>query len=751
MALSNTRSTASSRIFGHTATPAVECPGGEQHLRITSQNSCETQGTVLSAEDGTALEDYFWDNVRIKEVKYTIDGEIVKAVPTHRQVLAYNFTKKPKYDESPFVIDVAVKDAGGFEVVCQRSVFIRDEAPPVWQQPPPNHAGDALGVHKAHTLDFDENCSFTAEWLFDWYETTHAWHPLVTDNCLAVDGPQAVNTYREVFAVNIDTGDLGALLYSDNPGQQMENVVDTFVGEQMVMLSYTAEDSSGTMMNPSDVHTVKIHLADKIPPGLNDVQCPAKHRVTIAHNATTATVQWQLPRVLADNCPAKGQNGEYPHAVNVSRSSTVSFPPLTNQVDEHGHVIGHIGQFAPGTYEVDYDLSDSHGNIYPHECSMLIEVEQCASPVHLQCPDEITATISGEQNYALVHWPDPNAHQDNNPVEVSYSPPVESGMPFPWGSTTIRVIARGAGNVSDSSHNYAECLFVVNVVDSRPPTVSGQKYHCRKQNGTTAPGVAPYHVCRAKSFMTIQEHPHYVDTGGYSVKSVGELPEQSCCASEHPNGTIVEHYCRWESEMVSYCEETTSRSFSQSNLPTQSPGTATESATATSPATESPAQATTAFPEPFIGAAGKATSPATESPAQESTPSPEPLNGAADVASCHYKCAQCRNGWNSAKGGRLLVNGVCNDWCSGGGFCGMSDAHQRGGYDCRACAAASRCPPSCYTCRSGAVVANGGRKVVNGVCKDWCSSSGFCGVSKGHQIGADCRSCPETKEYVMIN
>jgi hypothetical protein len=514
----------------------------------------------MRAADGTELEDYFWDNVRIKEVKYKVNGEIL---PTHEQMVEYNFTKKPAGDNSPHHVQVLVKDVGNFEIACRRLVYVDDDAPPTWETPPPDHSSDILGgKHGSHTLEFlpGQDCSRTAEELFSWYEEQRAttWHPTAVDNCQGVDGPPVV--YREVYLVNYESGETGDLVYSENPNKPPANEVFTYIGDQVLLLKWYAEDASGTQMDLSDMHSVLIHLADNVPPTANDVICPAKFHVTLLHNESTASVTWQIPKVVSDNCPPK--NDEYPHATEEARfPGGVAFPGLTDELDDNGHVVGHAGPFPPGIYEVDYTLRDSKGNTYPHECEMIIEVEQYTSPVHLECPDEVPASITGKKNYAAVSWQEPNnnngkAHQDNNPVNVTYRPQgVVPGMAFPWGTTTIVVVATGAGNVSDAAHNTAECSFVVNVTDERPPTLYGKRYHCRKlPDGTTAPGAAPYRLCKASKHLHITEHSSYLETGGYTIDHVDEMPYQECCDSEFPNGTIQHHHCNYETELMSYCD-----------------------------------------------------------------------------------------------------------------------------------------------------------------------------------------------------
>jgi hypothetical protein len=511
----------------------------------------------MRAPDGMALEDHFWDNVMIKHVSYKVGGETLS---THEEVTAYRFPKKPLGDDSPYVVQVFAKDAGDSEVACQRTVFVHDNAAPTWLSPPPDHSDEMLGHHGTHAIQFakGEECSRTADWLFNWYETEKtSWSPTSVDNCQDVDGKPS--TYREVYKVDITTGEVGILLHSDNPENQPDIAVDKYFGEQMLLLLYYAVDAGGIRMNPGDYVYVRVHLEDNVGPTADDVTCPAKVHLTLLHNETSATVSWMKPTLNSDNCPPA--NGQYPPAKEEGRMSSLAFPKLADKYDDTNTlVIGHTGQFEPGTYEVDYSLRDSEGNVYPHECKMHIEVEQYASPVHLECPEEVQASLTGKKNYAPVAWVEPDhtngrAHQDNNPVNVSYYPAVVPGMPFPWGTTTITVIAEGAGDVAHAAHNRAECSFVVNVTDQRPPLLDGKQYRCRTlPSGATAPGAEPYRLCKAPKHLTIREHSSYVDTGGYSVEAVDEMPAQPCCESMFANGTVLQHHCRSESDMISFCE-----------------------------------------------------------------------------------------------------------------------------------------------------------------------------------------------------
>merc|ERR1719375_995817 len=139
---------------------------------------------------------------------------------SHDAMMAYSFAKKPIGDDSPYFVEVAIKDVGNYEEVCHRTLYVHDDAPPTWLNPPPEHSSEMFGRHGSHTIEFleGESCSRTAAWLFNWYETEkHTWDATAVDNCHHVD---------------YHTGAAWALLYSENPKNQPENVVDEYIGEQ---------------------------------------------------------------------------------------------------------------------------------------------------------------------------------------------------------------------------------------------------------------------------------------------------------------------------------------------------------------------------------------------------------------------------------------------------------------------------------------------------------------------------------------
>ena len=60
------------------------------------------------------------------------------------------------------------------------------------------------------------------------------------------------------------------------------------------------------------------------------------------------------------------------------------------------------------------------------------------------------------------------------------------------------------------------------------------------------------------------------------------------------------------------------------------------------------------------------------------------------------------------------------------------------------------CPESCKTCKTGG--AGDGGKSVNseGICEYFCSTGGYCGDGKYYKSGEDCSSCKHGKSLLVI-
>ena len=89
-------------------------------------------------------------------------------------------------------------------------------------------------------------------------------------------------------------------------------------------------------------------------------------------------------------------------------------------------------------------------------------------------------------------------------------------------------------------------------------------------------------------------------------------------------------------------------------------------------------------------------------------------------------------------GGVPVVEGVCQDFCSANGYCGASDVYKSGGTDCAPCGA---CPDACKTCLPGGSH-DGGVELVDGQCRYFCSTNGYCGYGIDYVIGGtNCGNC----------
>jgi hypothetical protein len=58
-------------------------------------------------------------------------------------------------------------------------------------------------------------------------------------------------------------------------------------------------------------------------------------------------------------------------------------------------------------------------------------------------------------------------------------------------------------------------------------------------------------------------------------------------------------------------------------------------------------------------------------------------------ASCPSRCATCRRGGENYGGVALSESGICENWCSTTGYCGVTDAYISGGTDCSPCTASA--------------------------------------------------------------
>ena len=129
-------------------------------------------------------------------------------------------------------------------------------------------------------------------------------------------------------------------------------------------------------------------------------------------------------------------------------------------------------------------------------------------------------------------------------------------------------------------------------------------------------------------------------------------------------------------------------------------------------------------------------------------------------------CSVCKPG--AGVGGVILEGGVCKAFCSKAGYCGDSKPYQAG-TDCMNTNGKGAHPqhhPSqhqppqhqpdvgiaiqtviqhrCSNCKAGGPEA-GSVHLEGGICKAFCSTSGFCGYGRAYSNGIDCRQLPATQ------
>jgi hypothetical protein len=491
-----------------------ECRG-TPFVASADPGRCSRAGAEMVINFGDeSIEDGFGDNVLVRRWKYFLqdcEKELSDCQIIHPDV--YN----RKFEVGKTVVRVEGYDLSGNLNGCHRTVFIIDEEPPVFVEP---------------EVDMDEqlelrmpadSCSYAGQYVFAEYEDRAMFSGIATDNC-----DTAVQVARRIFDAE------GELLFDSRTDQNYPN----FTGPGGWSICYEATDDyseqlesiyafgSGAPENArapkKSQHCVAVTLIDKTPPdGFQD--CPDDIFVTISADRTSADVFWTPPTILSDNCQSHG---------SIPEAKEMSDPPK-----EPGMT------FPVGSHVVSYSFSDASGNVLRDaECTFTIEVKQRNQPVTLTCPTNVTFDAVQDANFAIVKWDAPVAVQEGKalpPESISYPQGVAPGMPFPYGTTAIKVRAEGNVSGHDTHLMYDECTFFVTVEDMQKPLLDGRLYRCMDENVDLTMYAPPYRVC---SGTDLDWKPHdgstYFATHGYSVEGVLSKNLQ-CCRDEND----VRHEC----------------------------------------------------------------------------------------------------------------------------------------------------------------------------------------------------------------
>jgi hypothetical protein len=511
--------------FGHGQGHCPECPGGP-FIAESDLGHCSHGGAAVVVDfDDESIEEFFGDNVLMKEWKYFIeecegDCEIISPDVNHR-----------KYQVGKTVVRVEGYDISGNMRACHRTVYILDkEAPKFTENPHENRDGN-LELHFP-----EDSCSLPGDFPFHEYKERASFFALAEDNCKnPVDVVHMI--YDEhghcVFNGTRDSvyPDLTGPTRFSGTWEICFEAIDDYTETLDNEFSFGSHAPAGARNKKTTDFCLTLTLTDSTPP--EDFQdCPEDIFVEIDAHENQTTVFWELPTITYDNCEDHGV---------IPPAKEQSIPPK-----EPGQI------FEVGSHVVSYALEDSSGNVLKDkECSFTVEVKQKAHQVDLTCPANVTFEALRRANFAIVTWEKPVATQGGKLLPdslISYPQGVYPGLPFPFGTTPIKVRADGemTGKRTEELKRFDECTFFITVTDPHAPEVDGRLYRCKEDshmnteltdhqhNTSTA---KPYRICGGTDVYW-RPHDSYVSTHGYAVLGTLER-DLPCCTDQHD----VEHHC----------------------------------------------------------------------------------------------------------------------------------------------------------------------------------------------------------------
>jgi hypothetical protein len=573
----------------------IECPG-ESYVALADLKACTHGGADIHVDfDDEDIEEFFADNVIMKEWRYFLDDcdsqkadcELINPDVNHHQ-----------YPVGKTHIRVEGYDLSGNMNKCLRTVYVMDKQAPIFKEP-------EVDLNQKLELHFPaDSCTVYGETPFTEYEEQAGFNadhsPFATDNC-----DQEVEVVRKLFD---DKGDViydssvpsdGGFPDLSGPGKwkmcyiAIDDYSKTMTGihafktwqpphgecpTECRFCSAGGNPESGGvalvdgvchnwcspwekcgtsdahqkgvdcrkcgghpdawMVNKAE-HCVELTLSDISPP-YDYAQCPEDIYVEIDAHLNSTTVDWTPPTISGDNCEA---HGTAPEAME--QSDPLKHPGMS---------------FPVGSHVVNYAVEDAFGNVLEdEECTFVVEVKQKAHPVDVVCPADVIMTTLEDASFAIVTWEPPVVTQGGKILDAShivYPTGVEPGLPFPFGTTTILVHAKGeiTGERVDEHLMFDECIFNVTVKDPQRPEVDGRLYRCKADEIDQSKYAMPFRVCNVTDLEWIP-HPEYIHTHGYDITGTHETSLE-CCTSEED----VEHVCTEVKTpvdvepLVSYCK-----------------------------------------------------------------------------------------------------------------------------------------------------------------------------------------------------
>jgi hypothetical protein len=521
------------RIIGHadpyeglaTLGHCPECPGGP-FVGESDPGKCSHGGADVVVDfDDENIEEFFGDNVLMKEWKYFLEeceGDC--------EIISPNVNQK-KYQVGKTVIRVEGYDISGNMRACHRTVYILDKEAPRFTENPAENRDETLELHFPAS-----SCDVPGDYAFHEYKERAGFNALAEDNCKSpVDvvhmiydehGHCVFNGTKDHVYPNLT----GPSLFSGTWDLCFE-AIDDYTEKLDTEFAFGSHAPSGAKDTKTTTFCVTLTLTDITPPE-DFVNCPEDIFVEIEANETQTAVYWSLPTITFDNCEDHGV---------IPPAKEQSIPPK-----EPGQI------FEVGSHVVSYALEDSSGNVLKDkECTFTVEVKQKAHPVVLTCPANVTFETLPRANFAIVKWQKPVATQGGKTLPdslISYPQGVRWGLPFPFGTTPIKVRADGeqTGDRTEEHLRYDECTFFITVTDPHKPEVDGRLYRCKddlhantmltdhRHNMSQA---KPYRICGGTDVYW-RPHDSYVATHGYAVLGTTEK-DLPCCTDQHD----VEHHC----------------------------------------------------------------------------------------------------------------------------------------------------------------------------------------------------------------
>jgi len=541
-----------------TPEPAPEPAGrnfpGPPHAKGRPEPCCGSQGHLveeadlhscakIGASDLSALihnrdaSETFGDNVAVDRYEYFL--EVCSHAAEAPTDCSYTKITDPDIDGHVFKVGVSnIKiravdfDENHYE--CMRTIYVYDKQKPYFTDPNfvpmhPHNEPDQINVNVPA-----ESCVVQNEAGF----IRHAdlgFQTSAADNCdvagrsqfgLRASDPGGVHLRKLIYAYDPDVGldtSKADLLYDSDDSSNSPNSTSAGLVPGIYQMKYMLIDDFSEPFNfPPDEdlpewhqfnHSVLLKVTDATPPTSID-KCPDNIYIEIEPWEMSAVVNWTVPKVNQDNCLA-----------------VLSLPPPQPKEFEDKYP---GMDMDVGAHIVKYSFKDAHGNPYHEECIFEVRIVHKNKPINVTCPSLEPFDTEANSDFGIVSWPAPVVMQDGKVLDsphITYEPHVAPGMPFPYGETTIKVIATGQNYTAVKEGHQEietdECYFKVQVGDPQDPKCDGREYRCAAPGS----GVKPYGLCDGPE-LVVAVHENFEATTEYETTGVRKLAEKVCCTSE---------------------------------------------------------------------------------------------------------------------------------------------------------------------------------------------------------------------------